>query len=202
MQAGLQYMPCNRPHSRDFEVAVLWLKASRQCANMPKAWCAAIPRCPAGYGASATSPNSCQVCPKGTFSDALADSVPQPPLTSLVRIPPGIGNGKGKGGCYTCNPTWKECTPCCEASVRNCTLTTLTPGATSWDACKPVESFFTASPSPPPAPAAAEVQAEAQPKTEAETQAAAASAAGHAFDLPVNTTTASTQAHTAAAGEG
>lgn len=92
----------------------------------------------AGYGASTTAPQSCQVCPKGTFSNSLIDVVPQPPLDSLARFPPGVGNGKGKGGCYTCNPSYKECTSCCEASVRKCQLTTLTPGATSFADCKPI----------------------------------------------------------------
>lgn len=78
------------------------------------------------------------MCPKGTFSNSLIDVVPQDPLDSLARFPPGVGNGKGKGGCYTCNPSYKECTPCCEATVRKCQLTTLTPGATSFADCKPI----------------------------------------------------------------
>lgn len=98
--------------------------------------------CRPGYGAPSSAPNTCQPCPKGTWSNGLADAVPQDPLQSIVRFPPGVGNGKGKGGCYTCNPSWKECTPCCEASQRNCDLTTDFPMSTSPEDCRP--------PPPPP----------------------------------------------------
>lgn len=92
----------------------------------------------AGYGASVDAPNTCQPCPKGTWSNSLADVTQHAPFDSLVRFPPGTGNGKGKGGCYTCNPSWKECTSCCAASLQPCNLTTATPGASSSAACRPV----------------------------------------------------------------
>lgn len=90
-----------------------------------------------GFGASVSAPNTCQPCPKGTWSNGLADIIPQDPLNSIARFPAGVGNGKGKGGCYTCNPSWKECTSCCEDSTRECDKTTLVPGSTAQSACVP-----------------------------------------------------------------
>jgi hypothetical protein len=95
-----------------------------------------------GYGATIDAPNTCQPCPKGTFSNSLAEVIPHDSFDSLVRFPPGTGNGKGKGGIYTSNPTWKACTSCCEGSTLHaCGLTTATPGSTSFDECKPNGSF-------------------------------------------------------------
>lgn len=105
--------------------------------------------CRPGYGAAIDAPNTCQPCPKGTFSNSLADAVEHAPFDSLARWPFGTGNGKGKGGCYNCNPSWKACTSCCESSeLHECKLTTARPGAVSFAQCRPPEDFFAPAPDP------------------------------------------------------
>ena len=83
----------------------------------------------AGYGATPAFPNSCQLCPIGTYANGLAE------ISNIPGVPPQGGKGVIRGFESLSGATLVRCTPCCPAGVGMCALTTNAPGSLSYKAC-------------------------------------------------------------------
>lgn len=140
-------LPCIRCPGSPFLTTPTGASSVTQCVCQP------------GYGSTPNNPRTCELCPIGTWSDATmlftgpelqygspSGNTPDP-AQSPAGGDPGVvpftncctawnfGKGKGKGGCPYCNPTWKACTPCCQAGDTTCLRTTKHVGSTRLSDC-------------------------------------------------------------------
>lgn len=86
---------------------------------LPPAFCT-------GYGSTPDFPNSCQMCPIGTYADAVAQ------IIDIPGVPPQGGKGITGG---LIGATIKPCKPCCPAGVGTCGYTTKQPGSRAFSDC-------------------------------------------------------------------